>query len=387
MPSTTPIATLPNRALPQEAYVDELVLADEIDRIFVRGWQFVGHVSEWEKAGSFRRVQLGRHDVIVVRDRAGQMHGLRNTCRHRGSILLTEESGECGRTITCGYHAWAYGHDGVLKGAPRMGEEFDKAPYGLGKVAVETWNGLVFVCLSGSPATTVAEALGDVVFPANGLGEAVVAKRTARTVEANWKVCWENGLECYHCAINHPTLATVADVNADGGFYEDDVPDAELNYYDFPLLPGQVSVTLSGQMECARQFPGASTRSIAKFLSWHSAAFELVFSPDHVAIMTYTPVSPSRTIIRNLYLVPNGAVAGVDYDPDSLFQAHIITRDEDDGVCERVQAGISAVGYTPGPFNEYFEMENRRFLHWYQRAMAGGHETRSESEAWGSGQS
>lgn len=369
MTATVPVTSLPTESLPQSAYTSPEILANEFERIFIPGWRFVGHVSEWSGAGSFRRVRVDRHDVIVVRDRSGSLHGVRNMCRHRGSILLDAESGECGRTITCGYHAWSYGHDGELKGAPRMGDDFDKSRYNLKKVAVEVWNGLVFACLSGAPATSVADALAAVTFPYDGLADATVAKRTERVVKANWKVCWENGLECYHCAINHPTLATVADINADGGFFDEDVPDEDLNYYDFPLLPGQVSVTLSGQLECGKQF-GEPAESPVKFLSWHSSAFELVFSPDHVAIMSYLPITPSETFIHNLYLVPNGASADIDYDPESFFQAHIVTRNEDDGVCERVQAGISAVGYTPGPFNEYFEMENRRFLHWYESAMA-----------------
>lgn len=369
MTATVPIADLPNVSLPQASYLSGDVLAEEMDRIFARTWRFVGHVAEWPTAGSFRRVRVGRHDVLVVRDNDGAIHGLRNTCRHRGSVLLTEETGHCGRTVTCSYHGWAYGYDGALKGAPRMGADFDTSPYSLGTVPVEVWNGLVFACVGGDPRASVAETLKTVEFPYAGLAEASVGKRSQRIVEANWKVCWENGLECYHCAINHPGLATVADINADGGYYDDDVPDEEFNYYDFPLMPGMETVTPDGRLGCTKPF-GAPQADPVKFMSWHGAVFELIFTPDHVAIMTYLPIAPTRTQIDTLYLVRGDAVAGEDYDPETFFLAHINTRDEDDVVCERVQTGLNAVGYVPGPFNEYFEMENRRFLHWYQRAMS-----------------
>jgi carnitine monooxygenase subunit len=35
-------------------------------------------------------------------------------------------------------------------------------------------------------------------------------------LEANWKIAAENFLECYHCAVAHPSLAKLLDVSMDG---------------------------------------------------------------------------------------------------------------------------------------------------------------------------
>lgn len=369
MTATVPISHLPALSLPQEAYLSDECLAEEMQRIFVPGWRFVGVVSEWGNAGSYKRVQVARHDVVVVRDGQGVLHGVRNSCRHRGSSLVQGETGDCGRAISCRYHGWTFAYDGELKAAPRMGEHFDKSAFGLGTVPVEVWNGLVFVNLGGKPASSVDGALASVELPYPGLSTSKVAKRIQRVLKANWKVTWENSLECYHCSINHPTLGTVADLNADGGYFDDTVPDEDFNYYSFPILPGNVTVTPTGQLGSTKPF-GSPADEPVKFLSWHASLFEMVFSPDHVAIMTHLPLSPTETLIENVFLVPGDAVAGVDFDAETFFDAHLQVRSEDDGVCERVQQGISAVGYQPGPFNDYFEMENRRFLHWYNKAMS-----------------
>ena len=58
--------------------------------------------------------------------------------------------------IQCPYHAWTYGLDGRLIGAPHMDEVpgFDKADYSLHAVNLALWEGFIFVNLARqSPAT------------------------------------------------------------------------------------------------------------------------------------------------------------------------------------------------------------------------------------------
>ena len=61
-------------------YADESVFADELDRIFTRGWVFVGHDSEVAEAGQWVTRRIGREPVIMTRDRDGSVHVLANHC-------------------------------------------------------------------------------------------------------------------------------------------------------------------------------------------------------------------------------------------------------------------------------------------------------------------
>src|SRR5437762_14055396 len=57
-------------------YVDPRVFADEMTRIFVRGWVFVGHESEVPEPGDWVTRRIGGQPVILARDREGQIHVL-----------------------------------------------------------------------------------------------------------------------------------------------------------------------------------------------------------------------------------------------------------------------------------------------------------------------
>ena len=52
-------------------YTDPRIFADEIERIFHRGWVFVGHESEIPGPGDFVTRRLGREPVIMVRGKDG----------------------------------------------------------------------------------------------------------------------------------------------------------------------------------------------------------------------------------------------------------------------------------------------------------------------------
>ena len=131
--------------LPYSWYADPAVAAAERDRIFRRSWQYAGHTGELSGPGSMFPTQVGGLPVVVVLDREGELRAFLNVCRHRGTVLVNEPQAR--GTIQCPYHAWTYGLDGSLRGAPRSKEEpdFDAACLGLVPVQVGTWGPFVFV--------------------------------------------------------------------------------------------------------------------------------------------------------------------------------------------------------------------------------------------------
>jgi phenylpropionate dioxygenase-like ring-hydroxylating dioxygenase large terminal subunit len=82
------------------------------------GWHFVARADEVPEGGDYLTVDTVPGLLALLRDAAGGLHAVANTCRHRGARLL-DGRGRC-RTIVCPYHGWTYGLDGALLGAPGM---------------------------------------------------------------------------------------------------------------------------------------------------------------------------------------------------------------------------------------------------------------------------
>jgi len=81
-------------------YTDPEIFAQEMTKIFERTWIWVAHESELPRAGSFKSTHVGRHPVIVTKDRKGEIRTLVNRCRHRGASLCEKKSGHA-NGFTC----------------------------------------------------------------------------------------------------------------------------------------------------------------------------------------------------------------------------------------------------------------------------------------------
>jgi glycine betaine catabolism A len=106
--------------LPSEAYTSESVFRWELDRFFDRTWVCIGRTEDLQTPGDQRAVALGLESALLTRDEDGGLHAFYNVCRHRGHELLERGCGTNQKFIRCLYHAWAYGLDGVLAGAPGL---------------------------------------------------------------------------------------------------------------------------------------------------------------------------------------------------------------------------------------------------------------------------
>src|SRR5262245_10262522 len=144
-------------------YCDTAILEREWERIFGRSWLCAGREERLKEPGDFFTVAVGRESVLVVRDRDGKARAFYNVCRHRGSQLCSADEGRLKGAITCPYHAWSYGLDGRLIGAPhlREGDGFHKEEFPLHPVAIDTWGGFLFINLDGARARPLAEHLGE----------------------------------------------------------------------------------------------------------------------------------------------------------------------------------------------------------------------------------
>jgi choline monooxygenase len=205
------------RTLPARWYADPELLEREKERIFAANWNYVGQVEQVAKAGDFLTCQVGEVPVVILRDEAGALRAYANVCRHRGSELVPEKSGNR-HTLQCHYHAWTWGLDGILRAAPRCQElaGFNKADFPLAPLAVETFGPFLFVNPGPAPRSFAA-TLGQLPALIRSAGADIDAlqfrERREYAIKANWKVVVENFLECYHCPIAHPGFADLIDLD------------------------------------------------------------------------------------------------------------------------------------------------------------------------------
>ncbi|MBL0943735.1 MAG: aromatic ring-hydroxylating dioxygenase subunit alpha [Hydrogenophaga sp.] len=199
-------------------YTDEAIFREELEKIWYRTWVYVGHVSEIPNPNDYVLKTIGLEEVIMTRDREGQINLLHNRCPHRGNRVCVKREGNA-RSFTCAYHGWNFGNDGALKGYPYpSGYPDDKRKeLGLGKVArMSIYKGFVFGSLAAD-GPTLEEHLG----PARAALDNVCANSPEGEIElntgflqhkvkANWKLLVENETDGYHPQVTHASIFEVA---------------------------------------------------------------------------------------------------------------------------------------------------------------------------------
>lgn len=197
-------------------YTDPDIFEEELDKIFYRGWVYVGHAGEIPRPGDFRVATIGRQSVIMVRDDDGQVQLLMNRCTHRANAVCQVERGNA-KKFRCAYHGWTYRNNGDLLGVTyqdRYGEWFRKEDFGLRKVPrVGIYRGFVFGSLS-PVGITLDEHLGqpvkeqlDLFVDLSPEGELDVTAGVHKYgYRANWKFQVENSMDGYHPNFVHQTF-------------------------------------------------------------------------------------------------------------------------------------------------------------------------------------
>jgi Rieske 2Fe-2S family protein len=337
--------------LPGSSYADPAVFAREQAAIFEGLWLCAARGADLADPGQFRVVQAGRESVIIVRHGDGGLRAFLNVCRHRGSRVCVEESGQVHRTLRCGYHAWTYDLGGALVAAPNLAKmaDIDRDRYGLHPVAVREWLGWAWVCLADEPPSfeetvigAVSERLGDPeAIGRYGVGGLAVGRRITYDVAANWKLIVENFMECYHCATIHPELTSVLPEFARGysaqyyvghgaafadraeGFTVDGSP-------GFSPLPGVAP-------DQDRRYFAATIRP--------QVFLNLV--PDHVIWHRMYPVAADRTtVVCDWLFSPQVVASGADVSRSvALFD--LVNR-QDFEACEHTQLSMGSRAYREG---------------------------------------
>jgi fatty-acyl-CoA synthase len=200
-------------------YTDPEIFARELERIWYRTWVYVGHISEVPEPNDYVRKSIGPQDVIMSRDKSGQVHLLLNRCTHRANLVCDAAKGNSS-AFRCPYHGWTFANDGRLLGYPfnsGYGGTERKAELGLGRVPrVSVIHGFVFGSFA-EDGPTLLEHLGGAAEAFERLvslsptGEvALTAGWLRHRAKANWKMLLENETDGYHPQFVHASIFSVA---------------------------------------------------------------------------------------------------------------------------------------------------------------------------------
>jgi phenylpropionate dioxygenase-like ring-hydroxylating dioxygenase large terminal subunit len=310
----------------------------ELDRLAVFGstWQYVADLSVLASPGDVVATDIAGEPIIAVRDGAGTLHAFFNVCRHRGGPLALKDE-HCDMLI-CKYHGWTYRLDGMLRGVPHFNrvELFDKEDYGLTRVPVALWEGLVFAHLGGAPDAIESTFAGirERVAPTRLAGLRFVRQVTYE-VRSNWKVYVDNFLEGYHVPFVHPELYSLYD-------YQNYVTEVYDRYsVQVGPLTGERNVYTAGGGEglyyCV--FPNLMLNVV----------------PGRLQLNIVIPVAADRcrVVFRYYYDDPEAAGARERIESDVTFSDRV--QQEDAEICERVQRGLRSRAYDRGRFSVRFE--------------------------------
>jgi len=337
------------RTLPAEAYTSAGIFDWEVEHFFEGGWLCVSRADDLTQPGDQKAVRIGAEGILLVRGEEGRLRAFSNACRHRGHELLEPGESRNLRAIKCPYHAWVYGLDGRLKGAPRFGDVpgFDREDYPLIPARVEEWHGWIFVNASGGalPLSEYVGNLEELVAPWEP-ERMFVAAGHEYTIHANWKTITENYHECYHCPSIHPELCVVTPPDSGENYPHDGLwVGGSMELMDFAE-----TMSLTGQSRGVR-IRGLSDKQ-AREVYYFGLFPNLLISlhPDYVMTHRFEPLGPGETKVECLWLFPPEARERPDFDPGYAAEFWDITNREDWLACESVYRGLTSSGFRQGPF-------------------------------------
>jgi phenylpropionate dioxygenase-like ring-hydroxylating dioxygenase large terminal subunit len=208
----------------RDLYLSEELFALEQERLFARTWLYAGHASQVPNSGDFWSLELAGRPVMMVRQPDGAVRVFYNRCAHKGSRLVTDESGNTGKFFRCPYHAWTYKLDGAPLAIPLKsgyeGTRLKECESGQGLTELKhtaVYRDFVFVRLSDE-GPGFEEFFGEVLGAIDNMvdrspeGRLAVGGGVLRNIiHCNWKMYLENINDTVHPMSTHESATQAAD--------------------------------------------------------------------------------------------------------------------------------------------------------------------------------
>jgi carnitine monooxygenase subunit len=174
-------------------------------------------------------------------------------------------------------------------------------------------------------------------------------------MKSNWKVAVDNYLECYHCRVAHPALATLLDLDS----FRVDVHQFWMSH----------KVNLGRRDNAAYPVePHAANRRALWWWLWPTTTFNVMPGSAELSVFSFLPITVGNcTQWGHKFSVPGDPID----ERREIYRNGPLT-DEDVALVESVQRGLHSRGYFAGRFvDDEAGLENsERATHQFHRLVA-----------------
>ncbi|MDO5703999.1 MAG: SRPBCC family protein [Paracoccus sp. (in: a-proteobacteria)] len=353
------------KAMPPSVYTSPEFLQRELETIFGKEWICVGRASGLANPGDYTTFDLAGQPVVVLRDREGMLRAFSNVCLHRMSTIV-EGSGNK-RVLVCPYHAWTYGLDGKLRGAPYMAETtgFCKENYALPAIRCEEWLGWVYITLDKDRPSLASEMgeLEELIAPYQ-MENYVECFRETHVWDTNWKVLAENFMESYHLPVCH-----AGTVGGHSKLDEMDCPPGHRNF-NYHWITKEASLPMGNAHPDNTRLEGRWRKTTALIALYPSHLITL--TPGYFWYLSLHPKGPDQVAI----VFGGGLSPEFMADPKAAEYIETLkglldeVNAEDRGCTEKVYRGLCADAAQPGHLS-YLERPIYDFMQYIAERTAG----------------
>jgi phenylpropionate dioxygenase-like ring-hydroxylating dioxygenase large terminal subunit len=207
----------------RDVYLSPELFALEQQHFFANTWLYYGHTSQVPTAGDYFAQDIAGRPLVMVRQPDGSVRVLYNRCAHKGTRLVSDNSGNTGRFFRCPYHAWTYRLDGAPLGVPIKagyeGTSLSHCESGQGMTPVKhvaVYRDFVFIKL-GDAGLDFESYFGEALRAIDNLAERSPVGRLCieggvlrNIVHCNWKMYLENINDTVHPMSTHESATAAA---------------------------------------------------------------------------------------------------------------------------------------------------------------------------------
>jgi len=359
--------------LPHWAYTSASWYEREVERIFRKAWNYLGHVSQVPRPGDYFTAEVAGVPLIIVRGQDEVVRVFYNSCRHRGTKLLRDD-GNC-KLIRCPYHAWAYDLTGALVATPLVDEEMRglKGELALHALRVDIVDGFILVAFDKSlhPA---AEALGSLAQEWSSYDPAnlVCTRRKSWEVKANWKLWYENYNDSLHVPFIHP--GSLAKQKVTSRQRASHVETDGIYIAHFTVHGGSRGLLEENQSMALPRLPNLSGRyTEGTYYPCLLPSTLFGFTVDCVWVFELYPKAPDRTTLVAASLFSKDQLARPDFAEKAAYYYRRVDTivPEDNEAVERQQEGLCLPIGLSGKFT-HMETLCHAFDNWVLDQMVDG---------------
>jgi len=284
-----------------ENYTSAEIFEAECEEVFKKSWLLLGELKDLSEKNSYIQKQLPplRASVIVIRGDDDEIRAFYNHCSHRAVPVVDGGKGKAS-SFRCPYHGWVYNTRGELRGVPCEDDfpHINKPEHGLAQLALDTWNGFIFVHAETEPAETLAEFLGELgaAYDDLPLEKYLHGFSLKQTLDCNWKFMVNAFTEGYHLPFLHNKTLKTQTATTDN---------PHVHYHDPRFMPPHFVSTLERNYAWA---PSDPVQSFALSVASPAHSHSTTGKSESREIATHPGVNPSKVenfMMDQVMIFPN----------------------------------------------------------------------------------